>query len=350
MKKWLVIAFVGISFFVFGLAWKLWSDFTLRGASENPQEVIYEVTRGKVLSSIAKDLQELGVIRNAQFFTLYTRLLGKGSKIKIGEYAFNTGWTPSQVLSVLMSGKSVGRPFRVSEGLNMFEIADLYEKNGFGKRADFLKYVRNPEVVKNLIGISAPSLEGYLFPETYQITKFTSLEELIASMIHNFNSVFSQIENSSRVNNLNKQEIVTLASIIEKETGAPEERETISSVFHNRLAKGMMLQTDPTVIYASALKTGKTVISITREDLRTAHPYNTYTVKGLPPGPISNPGKAALMAAVQPQETEFLFFVSMNEGRHQFSKDYESHNQAVKKFQLDAKAREGKSWRNMDRN
>ena len=146
-----------------------------------------------------------------------------------------------------------------------------------------------------------------------------------------------------------RHEIVTLASIIEKETGAPFERLQISSVFHNRLKKKMRLQTDPTVIYARLLRTGNYHLSISRADLKTDHPYNTYTRKGLPPGPISNPGTAALKAVVNPADTDFLYFVSRNDGTHVFSKNYKDHSSAVTSFQMDPKAREGKSWRDLNK-
>ena len=143
------------------------------------------------------------------------------------------------------------------------------------------------------------------------------------------------------------RQILTLASIVEKETGAPEERPLVASVFHNRLRKGMLLQTDPTIIYGKAKETGKIVLNITRADLTRYTPYNTYVIKGLPPGPIANPGKAALQAVVHPAQSDYLYFVSKNDGTHQFSTDLAAHNAAVRKFQLDPKAREGKSWRDL---
>jgi UPF0755 protein len=166
-------------------------------------------------------------------------------------------------------------------------------------------------------------------------------------MVSKFKTVYKTIESVSKISGLSRHQILTLASIIEKETGAPQERPLISSVFHNRLNKHMMLQTDPTIIYGKALEVGNMEIKISRADLTRYTPYNTYVIKSLPPGPIASPGRAALLAAVQPAASDFLYFVSHNDGTHQFSADYKSHVNAVKKFQLDPKAREGKSWRDL---
>jgi UPF0755 protein len=166
-------------------------------------------------------------------------------------------------------------------------------------------------------------------------------------MVKRFLFVFGEVLPQSHVQGWTRHQIVTLASIIEKETGAPEERPLISSVFHNRLLKKMRLQTDPTVIYGKAEKSGKIEINITRADLLTPSRYNTYVIPALPPGPIANPGKEALLAAVNPAASGYLFFVSQNDGTHVFSEDYSAHNRAVQKFQLDRKAREGKSWRDL---
>ncbi|HEY1078907.1 MAG TPA: endolytic transglycosylase MltG, partial [Bdellovibrio sp.] len=187
------------------------------------------------------------------------------------------------------------------------------------------------------------------FPETYMLTKFTDTKTLISNMVKRFLYVYNEVAPEAQVLGWPRHKVVTLASIIEKETGAPEERPLISSVFHNRMQKNMRLQTDPTVIYGKAEQTGKIEINITRADLTTPTRYNTYTITGLPPGPIANPGKEALLAAVKPAASEFLFFVSQNDGTHVFSVDYKGHESAVKRFQLDRKAREGKSWRDLNK-
>ncbi len=317
--------------------------------SSETTEVIYEVTPGKSFKAVAKELQEQRLVQNGELFSWYARYLGEASKLKVGEYSLRKNMTPAEVLNVITSGKSIGRPFTVAEGLNIFEIGELYEKMGYGKQEEFVRLSLDKDFVQSVLGEDVGSLEGYLFPETYQVTKFTSTRELLQAMVSRFQSVYNEVLPKSQVQGFSKHQVVTLASIIEKETGAPEERPRISSIFHNRLQKGMMLQTDPTIIYGLAAQERKTVYKITKADILRPTRYNTYVIKGLPPGPIGNPGREALLAAVQPEKTNYLFFVSQNDGTHIFSETYENHNKAVQKFQLDPKAREGKSWRDLQK-
>ncbi|MBX2987965.1 MAG: endolytic transglycosylase MltG [Bdellovibrionaceae bacterium] len=321
-------------------------DFLASPTSAENREVVYEVQPGRGFNSIARDLEAAGVIRNSGLFSFYARAIGQRSKLKVGEYLLNSNMKPIDVLSVITSGHSLARPFTVSEGLNIFEIASLYERGGFGTSQNFLKVVRDPAFVRDLLGIDAVSLEGYLFPETYQITKFTTTKELVASMVNRFLSNYQAVENAVPAG-MDRHQVVTLASIIEKETGAPVERPLISSVFHNRMAKGMRLQTDPTIIYGMAVATGKIPTNITKADLSRPTPYNTYVIPGLPPGPIANPGLHALQAAVRPEASPYFFFVSRNDGTHVFSATYEDHAKAVRSFQMNPRARAGKSWRDL---
>jgi UPF0755 protein len=166
-------------------------------------------------------------------------------------------------------------------------------------------------------------------------------------MVERFLAVLSQIPKNALYKKMGRHKVVTLASIIEKETGAPEERPLISSVFHNRLAKNMRLQTDPTIIYGILQKSGVMPSNIRKKDILEPTDYNTYTIFGLPPGPISSPGQLALEATLYPEKSDYLYFVSKNEGRHYFSKTYDEHKKAVEKYQLNSKMRQGKSWRNM---
>lgn len=351
MKK-TVIALFSVFILAIGLtalAAYLVRDFTTRPASTQNEEVIYEVTLGKGFNGIAKELQGLGVVTNAEFFTYYARFTGQRSQLKVGEYQLNKNMNPQEVLAVITSGHSIAKPFTVSEGLNIFEIADLYESSGFGKAEEFLKLARDPAFVKSLLGQEADSLEGYLFPETYQITKFSTTRELLVSMVRRFLTVYKEIEPLAKNSKMSRHQIVTLASIIEKETGANSERGLVSSIFHNRLIKGMRLQTDPTILYGMAFETGKMPTKIGRSDILRPTRYNTYVINSLPPGPISNPGREALLATLKPTLSEYLYFVSRNDGTHVFSKNYEDHNKAVRQFQLDPKAREGKSWRDLSK-
>ncbi|AHZ85779.1 endolytic transglycosylase MltG [Bdellovibrio bacteriovorus] len=324
-------------------------QFTNSRPSDVAQDVVYEVTPGKGFATIAKELEEKGLVKNATFFNLFARFKGDRSKIKVGEYLLRTNMIPAEVLEAITSGKSIARSFTVSEGLSTYEIAELYEKQGFGTAESFMALVRDPALIQSLLGEKADSLEGYLFPETYMLTKYTDTKTLISNMVKRFLYVYNEVMAQAEIRSMTRNQVVTLASIIEKETGAPEERPLISSVFHNRLAKKMRLQTDPTVIYGKAEALGKIVINITRADLQTPTRYNTYVIYGLPPGPIANPGREAILAAVKPQESQYLFFVSQNDGTHVFSEDYKGHQRAVQKFQLDRKAREGKSWRDLQK-
>lgn len=311
------------------------------------QDVVYEVVPGKGFNFIAKELENQGLVKNAFFFSVFARFKGDRSKVKVGEYLLRTNMTPQEILNVITSGKSIARSFTISEGLSTYEIADLYEKQGFGRASEFLALVRDPQLISTLLGRPQESLEGYLFPETYMLTKYTDTKTLISNMVKRFLYVYNEVQAQTAFPGWSQHQIVTLASIIEKETGAPQERPLISSVFHNRLQKKMRLQTDPTVIYGKAESTGRIEINITRNDLLTPTRYNTYVIYGLPPGPIANPGREALIAAVRPEVSDYLFFVSQNDGTHVFSVDYKGHQRAVQKFQLDRKAREGKSWRDL---
>ncbi len=342
---------VGIIFLIFfgSLAgvFVTYTQFTRPSSPTDASEVVFEVPQGKAFLTVAKELESQGLVSNSTLFSLYARIKGQAGKMKVGEYSLRRNMTPSEILDVLISGKSIGRSFVVAEGLNIFEIAEQYEAQGFGTRNEFLLSCRDPEFVRSLLGSSFESLEGYLFPETYQLTKFTSTRELIRGMVAKFQEVYEQTIPVNEMHGMTKHQIVTLASLIEKETGAPEERPNISSVFHNRMKKGMMLQTDPTILYGMALESGKMILKISKADITRPTRYNTYTIRGLPPGPISNPGRESLLAAIRPAITDYLFFVSNNDGTSTFTKDLSAHNRAVHKTQIDPNARKGKSWRDL---
>ncbi|GIL18813.1 MAG: aminodeoxychorismate lyase [Oligoflexia bacterium] len=349
MKKIVVTLIISAFFFSLGFSWYVWDHFVNRPASDSKEEVIFEVAPGKSFKAVAKELEIKGLVKSSELFTLFARIKNEGGKIKVGEYLLTKNMTPSGVMAVITSGKSIERKITISEGLSIYEIADIFEQAEISKREDFLKLVQDPELIKSLIGEGYRSLEGYLFPETYSFTKYTGIKAIVTEMVKKFQAVYKEIEPAASKVPLSKHQIVTLASIIEKETGAPQERPMISSVFHNRLDKGMRLQTDPTIIYGKALQSQKIEIKISKTDITTPTEYNTYVIKGLPPGPIANPGKEALLAAVSPAQSDYLFFVSQNDGTHIFSKDYGAHQKAVGKFQVDPKSRQGKSWRDLSK-
>ncbi len=322
-----------------------WS-FLHAPASAKNQEIIFELKPQMSFQKASLELETKGLIQSAHMFNLLAKFSGKRSHIKVGEYALNTNMSPLEILRIFESGKSIAYDLTIPEGYNIFEIAEIIENAKLSSAQEFLTYVNNPLVVKKLLGEEHASLEGYLFPETYNYTKFSEMKTVVNEMVRKFLSVADALQVKSN-SQLTRHQLITLASIVEKETGAPEERPLIASVFYNRLQKKMRLQTDPTIIYSLALKNGKIPTNISKKDLSFEHPYNTYVIAGLPPGPIANPGRQALQAVLQPAQSEYLYFVSQNNGTHIFSKDYTGHLKAVQKFQMNPKAREGKSWRDL---
>lgn len=322
--------------------------FMSAGPGRADELVVFEVPSGRSFKQIADRLQEQGIILSAFKMRVVARMTGLDGRVKRGEYQLNRAMTPQEVLSVLISGRSIQYPITFPEGSNMFEMAGLLEAKGLYKAADFLQMVRDRDVIRELLGIEVSSLEGYLFPETYNVTKYTSLRELIGNMVANFKTVYGHLEaqNPNRIQ-LPRHEVVTLASVVEKETGAPEERPMIASVFFNRMNKGIKLQSDPTIIYGIWIETGRYKQNITKDDIERPTRYNTYTVPKLPFGPIANPGREALEAVMKPGTSDYMFFVSRNDGTHIFTRTYEEHLKAVKSFQLDPDARANKSWRDL---
>lgn len=344
LRALVVIGLLGV-ILIGAAGWTAYS-FLNTPASDDTSEAVFEVRPNEPFKTIAAHLEEAGLIRSARFLELYARFSHVGSKVRVGEYAIRRNAKPKDVLSIITSGKSIEYSVSVPEGYNIFEIADVFSKKGIATRDEFLQIVRDPIFIHEQIGEDAPSLEGYLFPETYSYTKFTTAKGIIRMMVSRFKENWAKIEALGELP-MSKHDLVTLASIIEKETGAPEERPLISSVFYNRLKRNMRLQTDPTTIYGLWEKTGTWNRNISKQDLLTPNRYNTYTFTGLPYGPIANPGFDALKAAMEPATSDYLFFVSKNNGTHIFSKDLAGHVKATEKFQVDSKARAGHSWREL---
>lgn len=313
--------------------------------SSSKAVVIIDVPPGSSFTSVSKTLQNNGMIHNELLFKVYAKLLGYTTSLKVGEYELRKNMSPKEILTTLNAGKSIVYPVTVPEGFNTFEIEQILRSRWPDKADRFAKLVRDRQFIRELLQEDVASLEGYLFPDTYNVTKYMNSRQLITAMVRQFLLAYEKVPDTSIKRRMSRHDIVTLASIIEKETGAPQERPLIASVFHNRLAKGMRLQSDPTIIYGVWIETGEYLKNIKRVHLTTSTPYNTYTVKALPAGPIANPGLDSLVAVVQPATSKFFYFVSRNDGTHIFSETYEQHNKAVRNFQLNRKAREGKSWR-----
>jgi UPF0755 protein len=310
---------------------------------------IFDLAPGMSARAVAKKLQEENLIKHENLFLLYARMLGQLGNLRVGEYELRSSMLPSEVLRVITSGRSRARYFTIPEGWNIFEMAEFFERNQIASAHQFLEAAKDPDRVKKWTGLSdLYSVEGYLFPSTYEYTKYSTLDSIIEKMLQTMRVELNKLETRILQKGWSVHQILTMASIVEKETGAPWERDLIAGVFMNRFRKKMPMQTDPTVLYAKMLTSGKFERNITREDLRRDHPYNTYTRTGLPPGPIASPGVDAIKAALNPSKTEYLFFVSRNDGTHVFSKTYAEHQKAVRRFQLDPAARQGRSWRDLN--
>jgi UPF0755 protein len=263
-------------------------------------------------------------------FRLMTRLEGYDRRLKAGEYSLAPSQTPMQILAFMEKGWVRLHRLTIPEGLSILQIAALVQTSGLARAEDLVARALDPAYAR-LQQIPANTLEGYLFPETYFFPKTIGVEGILAAMLQRFRLNFPlEWEHRAAEMGLTVHEVVTLASIIEKETAEPSERPLISSVFHNRLKRGMRLETDPTVIYGIPNFDG----NLTRAHLETPGPYNTYLIKGLPPGPIANPGRKAIEAALFPSDTDYLFFVSKNNGRHHFSSNWDEHRRAVQYYQL----------------
>jgi len=294
-----------------------------------PQAAEVRVEQGDSLATVARKLREQKIITNRWFFSLWARLSGAEKRLHQGLYRFETGVAPREVLDRLVTGKGVFFIVTIPEGLTVKEIAALLEKMRIADKEKFLREAANPSLLA-AFGLRDKSFEGYLFPSTYHFTPATAEKDIISTMAEQFRKVSQPLltQQSGGIR-FTAHELLTLASIIEKETGVEEERALVSAVFHNRLRRQMPLQSDPTVIYGIKDFNG----NLTRKDLQDANPYNTYRIAALPPGPICNPSVSSIKAALRPADVPYLYFVSKNDGTHLFSETIEAHKRAVKTFQ-----------------
>jgi UPF0755 protein len=293
------------------------------------QPLIFEVPRGASLQTIAERLEAEGLVRNADAVELLARYRGFGTALRAGEYRLSPTSTPDQILETLAAGRVVTYEVAVPEGFTAAMIAERLEAANLVNAEAFLAWVHDP-ASPAVYGVEGTSLEGYLFPETYRLPRGFTPRETAAVFVNQFLAVWRELEPRARSRNLSMHEVVTLASIVEKETAVPEERGLIAAVFLNRLKRGMRLETDPAVIYGIPHFDG----NLRRADLEDPdNPYNTYLIAGLPPGPIANPGRDALAAVVDPPDVDYLYFVSRNDGTHHFSRTYRDHLRAVSEYQ-----------------
>ena len=300
------------------------------GPVAGEKHAVVMIPRGSSVEEIAGLLGDSGLIANDVRFMLLSRIMKASARLPAGEFELTTGNTPVELISELVDAKPLQHRITIAEGLTVHQIADLFSADGWVDRERFVERASDPAFIAEL-GLQGTSLEGYLFPDTYQLVRPTPGESaLIRLLVKRALAVWDDLENRpAEEPGLTRHEVFTLASIVEKETGKADERPLIASVFLNRLKRNMKLQSDPTVIYGIPDYQGP----LTRTDLKTRTPYNTYQIPGLPPGPICSPGREALAAVLNPAESSYLYFVSKNDGSHQFSKSLREHNRAVRKYQ-----------------
>jgi UPF0755 protein len=290
---------------------------------------IFEVAPNETFRDVAADLESKNFIRNRMAIRLLAKYQKKDTLVMAGEYEFSPSMTPQEILDAMVEGKMILRTITIKEGATIKEIAPILEAAEVTTAAAFLSALNDPQLREEL-KVPTESFEGYLFPETYRIQRNTPPNKVIRTLKNQLDSKWPDQWNTRLIEmQMTKHQILTLASIIEKESGNAEEQPVVSSVFHNRLKRGMKLQSDPTVIYGIPHFNG----NITKLDLQTPTAYNTYVINGLPPGPIANPGFTAIKSALYPAETSYLFFVGNGKGKHIFSETLEQHNQAVNVFQ-----------------
>jgi UPF0755 protein len=319
MKKILII------FATFAAAWALWA-FGLSGSTT--ESSVVSIGMGQGASSISHTLKDAGVVHSALAFRLAARLSGKQGQLKAGDYEVPPGLSVMQTLDLLVSGKTLVHPFLVREGLSGKQIAAALEKDGLGKASAFLEAMADPSLVAEL-GIPGPTVEGYLFPDTYQLPKGMNERALVRMMVERFKKMVPKdLLAQGAAIRLNSAQVITMASLIEKEAKADKERPVVSAVFRNRMKQKKRLESCATVRFAFDKWTGP----LYNKDLLRPSPYNTYQVFGLPPGPICSPGLASIRAALHPVQTDAMYFVVAGDGTHIFSKTYEQHLAAVARY------------------
>ena len=306
-----------------------WAEGPVIPAQEHPPSKVIVIPDGSTFQHVASLLEREGLIKSHTVFVLLGKSQSADRKVHAGEYELNPGMTPAEILSKLLNGQVLLHPLTIPEGLTIAQIADVASEQGLTDPAEFLRLANDRAFIASL-GIKAETLEGYLYPNTYKFPRPIKARELLEAMVEQLRQVVGP-DLLARMQELKMtmHEALTLASVIEKETGSGGERPEISAVFHNRLKKHIPLQSDPTVIYGLPAFDG----NLHKKDLSSPSPYNTYRVQGLPPGPIANPGIQAIRATLYPSDSHSLYFVSRNDGTHQFSATLIEHNKAVEKYQ-----------------
>lgn len=306
-----------------------WAESPVLSQSDHPPEKIVVIPEGATFQQVAGLLEREQLIRSRSVFVMLGKAQEVDRKIQPGEYELHAAMPPADILAKLLAGRVLLHAVTIPEGYTFTQIADVLAEQGITNRADFLKLASDTAFIKTL-GISGETAEGYLFPDTYRFARATSAKDVIRTMVDQLARIMTEEwKTRAKEMNLTMHQVLTLASVIEKETGSGDERPQIASVFHNRLKKRIPLQSDPTVIYGLPNFDG----NLHKKDLSHPSPYNTYRWAGLPPGPIASPGADAIRAALYPSTSTYLYFVSRNDGTHHFSATLMEHNRAVEKYQ-----------------
>lgn len=339
-RPWLRVVLRAVLFLLvlLGVTAAWLADYAWRPVPGTGQQAVVLIPRGASLTEIGRLLAQSGHLKTDRRFLPVALLGGYRGRLPAGEFSLATGQSPLAVLEGLATARPLLHPVTIPEGLRAEEIAEIFAAGGWCDPRSFTSLVVDPGFITRLGYTDLQSLEGYLYPDTYLFTRdFRGAEKIITLMVERFGVVWRQL-NEDLPEPADREKTVILASIVEKEAATAAERPIIAGVFHNRLRLGMRLQADPTVVYGLEDFTGP----ITKAQLRTPTPYNTYLLAGLPAGPISNPGRDALAAVLQPAETESLYFVAKNDGTHHFSATLAEHNRAVQKYQRKNAPEKGK--------
>jgi UPF0755 protein len=320
-----LLALLAIAALGAGAGW-LDSQISRPYTGHHPEKVFVDIPHGASRWDIAGILRQNDIIRNRLAFGLYSQWHFR-KPLQAGEYLFDHPLDSREAFWKIAHGEIFVQTITVPEGWTMYDIANQLDRQKICQRTDFLTAAHNASLVSDL-DPHARTLEGFLFPSTYQFKRHTSCQQIVSTMVRHFRSAWSSIAASTSGNAVPAKEAVTLASLVERETPRPDERPLVAGVFYNRLHRGYPLQCDPTVQYALLIQ-GHPVANVRPEDLRVDSPYNTYEHRGLPPGPIANPGEASLRAALSPMPTDYLYFVADDQGGHSFSRTLEEHNRNV---------------------
>ncbi|MDO8681533.1 MAG: endolytic transglycosylase MltG [Acidobacteriota bacterium] len=320
---------------VFGAAgWWIYSRVNEPYRGYTGAEQFVDIPNGTGPVGIGQRLVDAGIVRDPWTFRAAVLISGRARELKAGEYRYDKPIDALEVIDKIRRGDIYRRLLTFREGLTIAEMAAVFEQKGFGSAAEFVQAASDPAAIRDL-DPAARDLEGYLFPETYALPRGTSARDVVGSMVTGFKKAFDdELRAAAAADGLTVRQVVTLAALVEKETGTPDERPIVAAVYRNRMTMGMAMQADPTVIYALQ-KAGRYNGNLRREDLQLDSPYNTYRYPGLPPGPIASPGRASLQAAVRPAPVDYVYFVSKNDGTHAFATTLEEHNQNVFTWQVE---------------